>query len=151
METGRNENAIVDVARSFVGLPYVEGSADPEVGLDCVGLLIAVMKKAGRLDLGYRPPPYRYHEPVEKAIAEIAPRLEEIAIEDVRPEDVLVVAIGGGRGIAHVGIVGDHPDGGLSIIEASRRVGRVVEVGLSGPLRRRARAFRAPALASEAS
>jgi cell wall-associated NlpC family hydrolase len=41
------DNRIVDIARQYLGVPYVFGGTDPRRGLDCSGLVQLVFRQAG--------------------------------------------------------------------------------------------------------
>jgi cell wall-associated NlpC family hydrolase len=46
-QAGASEQAVVDEARKYLGLPYVWGGTDPKKGLDCSGLVQVVYKNLG--------------------------------------------------------------------------------------------------------
>src|SRR4051794_27722679 len=45
--TTSSEQAVVDEARRYLGLPYVWGGTDPRKGVDCSGLVQQVYKSLG--------------------------------------------------------------------------------------------------------
>jgi len=81
---------LVQTARGFIGLPYKWGSANPDRGLDCSGLVLAVYRLNG-IDIPRSSrQQYRSGRPINKN------RLER--------GDLVFFNTSGGGGISHVGI-----------------------------------------------
>lgn len=131
-------NAVVSVARDWVGTPYVHQSSVRGAGTDCLGLLRGVWREV----LGGEPevvPAYSmdWSEPQgEERLWEAAVRhLIAKAVDDAAGGDVLLFRMRNGAVAKHLGLqgrVGDNP----SLIHAYSGHG-VVESPLSAPWRRR--------------
>lgn len=123
-------------ARQFLGAPFLHQGRDPAIGIDCIGLIVCSFRALGwpydKHDLaGYSRRPHQGLLEARLQAAFGAP-LPAMAAQ---PGDVLAMRWSGP--VRHVGVVGEHPSGGLSIIHTSASIGRVVEHGLAGPWRRR--------------
>jgi len=81
---------LVQTARSFIGLPYRWGSADPNRGLDCSGLVLAVYQLNGIDVPRSSRQQYSSGTPVKK--------------DRLKRGDLVFFNTAGGRGISHVGI-----------------------------------------------
>jgi cell wall-associated NlpC family hydrolase len=90
------EQEVVAEARKYLGIPYVWGGTNPDVGLDCSGLTQLVYK-----NLGYDIPRVSYEQ------ATAGRRVDSLA--DARPGDLVFYDYSSSRdGIDHVGIyIGD--------------------------------------------
>lgn len=125
----------IERARELIGVPYLHLGRDFN-GIDCVGLLVY----ADEVDLGVVPAYPRdpvngelehnlnayYGEP----LIDRTPLLDELA-----PGDVVALQYKGP--IRHVGLVGDHPAGGVSLIHTDANLGRVTEHRLDAKWLRR--------------
>lgn len=97
----------VDYAKTMIGTPYVWGSVNPEIGVDCSGFVNYVSRHFGIL--------------VPRTSAQFAHLGTEVTEEEAMPGD-LVLFTGRNakkRVVGHMGIVTDNPDGHLSFIHSS--------------------------------
>ena len=116
---------IVNIARSYLGTPYRHQGRLPGVALDCIGVPICVAWAIGYLPLSFNVTGYRRVPDGHSLIRHLEDRMDPVAQADMQPGDVVCVAFD--LFPHHVGIVGDYPRGGLSIIHAAGRTGKVVE------------------------
>jgi len=84
-------DAIVAAARSFLGVPFRHQGVDPETGLDCRGLLIAVARKLGHEPRHEHRMNYKRHPDPAEFRAALESELEEIAVSDADDGDVVLV------------------------------------------------------------
>ena len=96
---GASEQAVVDQAKQYLGVPYVWGGTDPDKGLDCSGLVQLVYKNLG-IDL----PRVSYQQATAGRPVD--------GMANVRPGDILAF----NSPVSHVGIY----LGGGKMIEAPR-------------------------------
>lgn len=135
-------DAVVSVARDWVGTPYIHQSSSRGAGADCLGLLRGVWREV----LGGEPeavPAYSmdWSEPQgEERLWEAAMRhLHSKALDDVAAGDVLLFRMRSGAVAKHLGLqgrVGSADGFGPSFIHAYSGHG-VVESPLSAPWARR--------------
>lgn len=116
-------------ARRYVGVPWVHRGRSSE-RIDCVGLAVVAAQELGWAveDLADYPrhtSGNRLQAQIEKNLG--APVCVFPALEDLQPNDVVTLRYGKHGRMRHVGVVGVHPEGGLSLIHADGRIGRVVE------------------------
>ncbi|MDP3625012.1 MAG: NlpC/P60 family protein [Hydrogenophaga sp.] len=119
---------IVAAARSTLGTPYLHQGRVPGKagGMDCVGLPVWVACELGLKPQGFDMPGYQRNPDGHSLMRNIRREMAaELTIEETRPGDVIVVSFD--RYPHHVGIAGDYRSGGLSLIHADGRVGKVVE------------------------
>lgn len=111
---------ILAAARACLGTPFRHQGRLPGVGLDCIGLVVAVASALGL--------------PVQDATGygrSPADGLLEAALDaqlvraDPAPGAIALIRFDGDP--QHVGILGDYPAGGLSLIHAYLPSRRVVE------------------------
>jgi hypothetical protein len=96
--------------------------------VDCVGLLIVAGRDAG---LVIEDEPIYGREPWEQQLPRALRARFGEPVKDWRPGCVALIRWRQDEP-SHIGIIGDHPDGGLSLIHAHNLHG-VVECSLSGP------------------
>jgi len=84
--SGVNGSDVVAQAKKYLGVPYVWGGTDPQVGLDCSGLVQLVFK-----DLGVTVPRVTYDQ------AEVGTEVDTLA--EAKPGDLIVTRNGD-----HIGI-----------------------------------------------
>lgn len=123
--------AFVRQARSYEGVRYLHQHSDRAVGVDCIGLVMAVARDFGcrfnlqRDDLNYSwADPNGYHL-VERL------RTEMVELADWRaalPADVLVMRWHRRRPPQHCGIVTVNEPALVECVHASRKAGRVSTV-----------------------
>jgi cell wall-associated NlpC family hydrolase len=82
---------VVDIAKQWLGTPYVYGGNDPEKGIDCSGLVQQAYKRVG-IDL-----PRVTYDQVNQGEA-------VNGIENAKPGDLIFCTGDGGRKNGHVGI-----------------------------------------------
>jgi cell wall-associated NlpC family hydrolase len=127
---------IVAEARTWTNTPFVHQGRVRGVAVDCLGVIAMVGRALGltdydRTDYGRIPNPRRMR-------AELKAHLDEIAIAEARPGDILHMAWG--REAMHLGIVTE-----LGILHAYSAIPAVVEHPLDDEWRGRIRfAYRYP-------
>jgi len=136
---------VVDIARAWIGTPYVHQGSVRGAGADCLGLLRGVWREIYGAEPEVVPaysPDWSEPQRVE-ALWEAASRhLVEKPVRDFRSGDVVLFRMRAGSVAKHLGIVGA---GGATFIHAYSGHG-VVESALSAPWRRRiAAVFEFPA------
>ena len=121
-------------ARALIGVPWKHQGRHQTVGIDCVGLLVLALEVTEDGIPAYGRDP---HEGLLKTALEhqLGPPLPTDA--QWRPGDVAAMAYGGP--IRHCGLLGDLPDGGLSLIHTDSHLGQVTEHPLNAQWRRRVR------------
>lgn len=129
-------DTVVEIARSWVGTPYVHQASAKGAGADCLGLLRGVWREM----FGAEPeavPVYSgdWSEPQRAEVlwAAAARHLVEKPVAETAPGDVILFRMRAGSVAKHLGIVGS---GGRSFIHSYSGHG-VVESALSAPWRRR--------------
>lgn len=136
--------AVVDVARSWLGTPYCHCQMLKGVGVDCGMLLIGVFSEAGvikKFDPGYYAPDWHLHRGNEKFLEFVERYADRMPSEyEMQPGDVVVLKYG--RRHAHGGVM----LGADQFIHAMRIAGSVVvgslnDIGLRNrsPLKYRVR------------
>jgi cell wall-associated NlpC family hydrolase len=100
---------VVDLAKSFVGYPYVWAGADPELGFDCSGLVYYVYKQ-----MGYN---------IQRDGDGQAGNGIAVKESDMQPGDIIIFANKYTGAIQHVGLyIGD----GMMVHAQSSRTGVVI-------------------------
>lgn len=104
---------VVELALSYVGMPYVWAGADPSIGFDCSGLVYYCYKQFG----------YNLH----RAGDGMAQDGVSVSFQDIRPGDIIIYADNGTTSIQHVAIyIGD----GMMVHARSSKTGVVInEIG----------------------
>lgn len=134
---------IVDHARTWIGTPYLHQQRERGRFCDCVGLIIGVARHFGLGD--YRKNDYLANPDPEHMGRRLRENLDEITPGAARVGDILWIAFKHrGRAVpVHLGIIGDYPGGGHSLIHAYSTCGCVTEHRLDRKwLRRVHSAFR---------
>lgn len=123
-----NQYAFIEAARSLKGARWRHRGRKPWA-VDCVGLIVLAAQKA---NLQINDEPARYgREPWEDQLRSgMRARFGE-PVANWMPGDIPLIRWRDGEP-SHVGIFGDHPSGGLTLIHAHNLHG-VVECSLSGP------------------
>lgn len=127
---------VVDLARAWIGTPYHHQASVKGVGCDCLGLIRGVWRELYGEE-PETPPPYSPdwgQVGRDETLLEAARRhLQEIALADAGPGDVLVFRMKPQAIAKHCGIVSDNG----RMIHAQEGVG-VCEIGLAQSWKRRA-------------
>lgn len=117
---------VVAEARTWLGVPWVHQHRTRQ-GIDCAGLIICVAR-----DLGLLPADFDitgYSRMADGTLLEVCDQhMDRIDRGAMQPGDVLVMATE--HDPQHMGFIGDYRHGGLSLIHATNRAGRVVETRL---------------------
>jgi NlpC/P60 family putative phage cell wall peptidase len=128
---------IVAEARSWVGTPFHHQGRVKKAGCDCIGMVLGALHNVGARsrarDEAGNVVPFTAFDRTDYSPDPNSDRLEhtldehliEIPVASIRKGDVLLFKII--HLPQHVGIVGDHPSGGLSLIHAYSPAGKVVE------------------------
>lgn len=97
----------VDYAKTLIGTPYVWGSVNPRVGVDCSGFVNYVSHHFGIV--------------VPRTAAQFADLGMEVDPDDAKTGDLILFKGRNAkkRAIGHMGIVTENPDGHLSFIHSS--------------------------------
>ncbi len=118
--------AFVSAARAMIGAKWSH-RARKDWAVDCIGLVVVALEKVGRPVRDQK----RYgREAWGDHLMTACQREFGDPVTDWRSGDIALIRWGN---TAHMGVVANHPDSGLSIIHA-HNVHGVVEQGLSGPI-----------------
>lgn len=119
-----------EAARTFLGVPFQHQKRDPSIGLDCIGLAVLSGRmlslpfvELDRTDYGTEPTNGVLESYLRVAFGPPVPKAS------IQPGDIVAIDYAGA--IRHLGIVGEHPQGGLSLIHTNSKVGRVTEAGIN--------------------
>ena len=113
---------IVAQARSWISVKWRHQGRSRE-GIDCAGLVIKVAHELGLTE--FDTADYSRQATDETMLEMCREHLVEISRSDAGPGDVVVMRFAHQR---HIGILGDYPSGGVSLIHAySNAPRRVVE------------------------
>lgn len=120
-DNGSGRHAIVAVARSWIGTPYVHQASVKGAGCDCLGLLRGVWCELHGGDEPEAPPPYS-SDWAEARGAEtlrdgLARHLDAVALDELAPGDVALFRMMARGPAKHCGIIGTR-DGALTLIHA---------------------------------
>lgn len=132
---------VVAAARALLGTPFHHQGREPGVGLDCAGVPIVVARALGLVPPGFDVEPYPATPDGVSLRAYCDAHLQRWAWEE--PGGVVLVSWRDGPP-QHLGIVAEHPAGGLSIIHADgARQKQVIETRLEwGRYMRRVACYR---------
>lgn len=120
---------VVAHARSMIGVPWRHQGRKPWA-VDCAGLVVLSLAAAGWPNAITAPARYG-REPWDDMLRRtLVEHFGEPISGDWMPGDVALFRWGKGEP-SHVGIIAEHPHGGMSIIHASN-LRNVVETALSG-------------------
>lgn len=119
---------IIKAARGHIGTPWVHQGRSPGFALDCIGLVIVVAR-----ELGFVPPDFDFNgyqrEPDGVSLPDgLAKHLVQVAQLQMAPGDVVAMAFDADP--QHVGIVVPYRHGGLAMVHAASRSGKVEETRL---------------------
>jgi cell wall-associated NlpC family hydrolase len=122
---------IVAEARALLGTPFQHQGRMPGVAIDCAGVPIIVGKKLGLVSADFEVTGYARTPDGKTLKAYCDANMRRIELAAALPGDVILIRWGRDGDPQHLGILGDHPNGGLSIIHAdSRRQKCVIETAL---------------------
>lgn len=124
--TAEESAALIAACRSFMGVRFRHQGRNPEIGLDCAGMLGAGLRKIGRtfLDVkGYGREPHK-NGLRAALVSNLGP---PIAMADMRPGDVPLMRFDGEP--RHVGVLTDL-GGRLGLIHVHSENKRVQEHGI---------------------
>lgn len=120
-EVTRDE--IVKAAESMLGLPFLHQGRNPDVGVDCVGLLVVMGSKIGYPDL-VDAEAYKRTPSATVIRSVLAQNCDEIPLEEAGVGDIYLMRMGGLKP-RHTAIIYDDHDGDRFIIHASARGVRI--------------------------
>jgi hypothetical protein len=114
-----------EAARLFMGVKFRHQGRNPQVGIDCIGLLVMAATVCGLPQVesdytGYGRDPFDGE--LEARMADLFGPM--LPTSEMQGGDIAVIRFA--RVIRHVGIIGEHPHG-LSLIHTNMAVGRVTE------------------------
>ncbi len=135
--------AVVQEARALLGTPYVHQHRRAGEGVDCAGVITLVGRTLGLSTFDVIN--YERHPEGIRLLQLCDEHMTRIGVAEIQAGDAIVMRIT--RLPQHVGIVVDYLDGGLSMIHADNKVGRVVETPLDARwLARICAAYRLPGI-----
>ena len=120
----------VRVARTYVGTPFQHMGRLPGVGLDCAGVLVCVARELKLVAPDFETPAYAPTPDGTSMLKWCSEYMTPIHRENMGPGDVVLLITD--ESPQHLGLLGDYPYGGLSIIHAAAlaRPPRVIETRL---------------------
>ncbi|MDQ3819361.1 MAG: NlpC/P60 family protein [Acidobacteriota bacterium] len=97
---------VVRAARSLLGVPWVHQGDDPAYGVDCKGMLISM---AASFNYPVKPysKDYRRRSPGAELRAHLESEMDEIAVEEVRAGDCVLIKFPRDEEARHVGLIAD--------------------------------------------
>lgn len=113
---------IVAEARAWLGTPFHHQQAVRGVGCDCIGLVRGVMIATGLLPADFVQradvQPYRGYGrlPDGRLMPALEQFLTRVPVDQAQAGDLVVVRFS--QDPQHVGLLAEHPEGGLSLIHA---------------------------------
>lgn len=112
---------IADAARSMAGTPFLHQGRNPAVGLDCVGLWVASLQRAGFEVRDFKA--YRRFPCGRMLLAKLREQFRQVARPE--PGDLIVIRHERNAQARHVGVyLGDgqmaHADGSIGRVVVSR-------------------------------
>lgn len=123
-----NRQAIVAHARTYLGTPYIDEGRTPGVGLDCLGILLALTRELAIRDIDVAP--YGTQIDQQRFRRDTREHAEQITFAELMPADFLTFDIAGRE--QHYGLVTELGPP-IRFIHTYRAIGRVIEVEL-GPI-----------------
>jgi cell wall-associated NlpC family hydrolase len=122
-------DAFVAQARAMLGVKWRHRGRKPWA-VDCLGLVFVAGRAAG-LETGEDPTKYGREPWEDRLYRGCVERFgEPVPLEQARAGDVALFRLGT-TDPSHIGVLGDHPTGGLTLIHAHNLLG-VVECSLRG-------------------
>lgn len=118
---------VVAEARKWLGTPWVHQHRAKGQAVDCAGLIICVARDLGLLPADFDLNGYS-RMPDGTLLAVCDEHMDRIERSAMQPGDVLLMATE--HDPQHMGILGDYRHGGLSLIHAASKAGRVIETRL---------------------
>jgi hypothetical protein len=123
-------------ARRYVGTPWDHRGRTSDA-IDCIGLAVTSARDCGWevidvADYSRRPTKGRLEAHIGAHLG--PPVCVFPTLADLLPSDVVTMRYGRHGRMRHVGVVAAHPEGGLSLIHADGRIGRVVEQRIDAQL-----------------
>ena len=121
---------VMRVARSYIGTPFHHMGRLPGVGMDCSGLLICVGRELGLVASDFDVPAYTPTPDGHSMVEWCDANMTRISQAEMKPGDAILLVVD--QHPQHLGILGDYPHGGLSIIHAANNASppRVIETRL---------------------
>lgn len=132
---------LVDIAREWLGTPFLHQGRRKHIGCDCIGLMLGVMDEAGIWVDGVSPlkldvPDYTMQPDGKRLKAALVRYLQPVPIDKMVPGHIALMRFE--REPQHVGIIGDYQrDNALSLIHCYQQAGKVVEHRLDSKWQRR--------------
>lgn len=123
-----NRAQVVATARSWLGTPFHHQARQRGVGVDCVGLVIGVARELALVASDFDVTGYARVPDGVSFMLLAATYMTPIARTAMQAGDV--VALSFDQDAQHFGVLGPYAHGGLSIIHAASRSGRVIETRL---------------------
>lgn len=118
---------VVAEARNLLGAPWIHQHRAGMLGVDCAGLIVCVARALGLVAPDFDINGYS-RRPDGSLLGVCDAHMDRIDRHAMQPGDVLVLAVESDP--QHMGILGDYRHGGLSLIHAASKTGRVIETRL---------------------
>lgn len=119
---------VVAKAREWLGTPFQHQQRSKGLAVDCAGLLIGVARELGLVAPDFDVSGYARQPDGASLLRWCDQYMTRVRREELQPGHVVVVAFDAAPG--HIAILGDYAHGGLSIIHAATKPGRVIETRL---------------------
>lgn len=111
-------------ARACIGTPFRHQGRLPGIGLDCAGLVIHAAQTIGIELVDYKGYPARPFDGMLKKMLDSQPNMQEIAVEDILPGDILLMRVNVAP--QHLAILSHNKN----IIHSYQNIGSVCEYAL---------------------
>jgi cell wall-associated NlpC family hydrolase len=119
---------VVAKAREWLGTPFQHQQRTKGLAVDCAGLLIGVARELQLVEADFDVGGYARQPDGVSLLRSCDQYMTRLQRDQLRPGHVIVVSYDAHPG--HIGILGDYAHGGLSMIHAAMKSGRVIETRL---------------------
>jgi cell wall-associated NlpC family hydrolase len=119
---------LIEQARGWIGVPFRHQGRN-RLGVDCAGLLVALLQSCGRLPADFRAPERYARRPNGELLAVVERYCERTQQDPARvPGAIVLIRWPGDTQPSHVAL-----STGSTLIHAYMRARRVIEAGYRGP------------------
>jgi cell wall-associated NlpC family hydrolase len=119
---------VIAEARSWVGTPFAHQQRTKGLAVDCIGLLIGMGRELGMVEHAFDFNGYARIPDGHTLLEHCERHMTRITQAEMQPGDAVVVSFDAAP--QHFGVLVPYRHGGLAIVHAASRYGKVIETRL---------------------